>query len=148
MKNLIVILMCLGLTQNLFAQNPQVQIANDTCAYSWEQNEVVFRFDPNTYMDMNTSYGMWRKLPGVKIRNVYVSGEFNNWATQSKDFIMEKQGEIYVFRMQVEPKGGLKRLQFKFVINGKYWVEPKASCANVIDSGAGWGSKNYILYLK
>lgn len=148
MKKIVFILICICLMQTSQAQSSSNQTPIDTCGYTWEQDEVVFRFSPKEYKDLNTSYGMWRNMPSIKINSVFVSGEFNNWATNSKDFKMEKQGEEYVFRMRVEKKGSLKRMQFKFVINGKFWVEPKAGCANTIDSGAGWGSKNYILYLK
>lgn len=148
MKRIIIVLMSFCFTQTSNAQSSNSQTNTDTCGYAWEQEELVFRFNPNDYTDINTSYGMWKQLPKVKVKEVFVSSTLNNWATNANDYRMTKEGNEYVLRLRMDKRGSLNRMEFKFVINGKYWVEPKGGCANTADSGAGYGSKNYVFYFR
>ncbi len=148
MKKMLSTLILLGCLIGLKAQS------NDTTAnvkiggYRIEQDEVIFSFDPSEYSDFTTSYGMWRSKQNVKIKEVTLCGEFNGWMTTAKNFQMKKVGEVYEYRMKLSDFKGKSQVEFKFVVNNKYWAEPKSVYTNLTRSLMEYESpRNFILYL-
>ncbi|OYU96971.1 MAG: hypothetical protein CFE21_01395 [Bacteroidetes bacterium B1(2017)] len=116
--------------------------------YRLENQEVVFVFTPAEVSDYNTSYGMWKKSSKVKINEVFVSGEFNDWQLNIPKFKMTQVGEVYEFRMPIDLTQSKTRYEFKFVVNGKYWAEPSSKYKNVCQSTDYPGPQNFYLELK
>ena len=67
-----------------------------------------------------------------EIKQVNLAGSFNGWNSANKLFIMIKTDrklyKLVLAKKSLGKKGDL--LQFKFVINEKYWVEPPAEASN------------------
>lgn len=162
MKKIILITLCLFFTYLAKAQETSTNGQSTKSAastntkveptqiggYRIENQEVVFVFIPSDISDYNTSYGMWKKSSNVKIKEVFVSGEFNNWQANVPTFKMTKVGEVYELRMPIDLSQNKTRYEFKFVINGKYWAEPSTKYKNICQSGEYMGSNNFILELK
>jgi serine-type D-Ala-D-Ala carboxypeptidase/endopeptidase len=67
-----------------------------------------------------------------EIKQVNLAGSFNGWNPANKQFVMKKTDsnlyKLVLAKKVLGKKGDL--LQFKFVINEKYWVEPPAEASN------------------
>ncbi len=67
-----------------------------------------------------------------EIKQVNLAGSFNGWNPSNRQFVMKKANnklyKLVLAKKVLGKKGDL--LQFKFVINEKYWVEPPAEAIN------------------
>jgi hypothetical protein len=109
--------------------------------------EVVFRFNPSSYANVTRNdNGEWLKIGDVTIKSVSVAGEFNDWSKDAWQMTEVKDG-VYELRKDLGGFGGRHEWQFKFVVNGFYWVEPPTDAPNRIPSGAWGANRSYNLVL-
>jgi hypothetical protein len=81
-----------------------------------------------------------------EIKRVNIAGEFNGWNPDHAQFAMQKMNnktyKLVLHKKELGKKGETK--QFKFVLNGKYWIEPPAEALNKITGT----DRNTNLYIK
>lgn len=93
--------------------------------YYFDGEDVVFEFDRRQYAkavraadNANIDFG------DIDVTKVAVSGNFNNWSWD--DWKMQQVDKHrYRLRKKVADLKGEPNWQFKFVINGAYWTQPK-----------------------
>ncbi len=82
-----------------------------------------------------------------EIKQVNLAGDFNGWSPDSKKYLLKKiDNTIYTLTLskaEIGKKGETK--QFKFVLNGKYWIEPPAEAENKLTGKDG--NTNLLLRL-
>jgi hypothetical protein len=69
-----------------------------------------------------------------EIKTVNLAGDFNSWNANNPNFTL-KQGEDKIYKIVLHKKSiGQKgeTHKFKFVVNGKYWIEPPQEALNKI----------------
>ena len=107
-------------------------------SYYFEGDEVVFQFDSRLY-EQATKQGSAEKLDfaDLDIYKVAISGNFNNWSR--KGWIMQKVSPyIYQLRKKIDAFNDDFTLEFKFIINGKYWAEPDDNFPNRVYADEFW----------
>lgn len=112
----------LALTIPVVAQVDTAQSTYGT--YFFEGDEVVFEFDSRAYEQaVHESNGAVIDFADLDILKVAVSGNFNNWS--SKGWKMRRI-DAYRFQVRKHLKDfkDAPNWQFKFLINGSYWVTP------------------------
>ncbi|MCF8255236.1 MAG: glycogen-binding domain-containing protein [Bacteroidia bacterium] len=131
---------------NLDMESMQQLSASELGGYTIQGDKVIFMFDPMECDDYTSSYGMLKTRKDLKIKEVYVSGAFNNWKEKDKAFLMQAKGdkfELSVPLSSLTPEG---KIEFKFVVNGKYWAEPNLKYKNRTPSGNWTYRFNYVLF--
>jgi type 1 glutamine amidotransferase len=99
-----------------YAQNSTMK------GYTIKGDVVTFIFDVNDYPNI--------KFNGDPINDVYVSGEFNGWATdqwkmnQVDDMRYELKKALSDFTSDFD-------WEFKFIVNGIHWAEPSNEILNI-----------------
>jgi hypothetical protein len=80
-----------------------------------------------------------------EIKQVNLAGDFNGWNPNNAMFIMKKtDNKLYTLivpKKSIGKKGEIR--QFKFVLNGKYWIEPPSEALNKI-SGSDHNTNLYV----
>ena len=80
-----------------------------------------------------------------EIKQVYLAGEFNGWSSDNAKYAMKRKEHhlfsIIIAKNSIGKKGAT--VQFKFVVNGKYWIEPPVEALNKI-TGADKNTNYYI----
>lgn len=148
MKKILSTLFLLGSLIGLKAQTTDTSATQKIGGYRIAQDEVIFVFNPNEHGDFTTSYGMLKSAKNVKIKEVTLCGEFNSWMTTAKNYQMTKVGEVYEYRMKLSDFKGKSKVEFKFVVNEKYWAEPNNYFSNLTQSLIDYTlPKNFILNL-
>jgi hypothetical protein len=112
------------------------------------RGDVVFSFNPSDYTNVTRDdTGEWLDIRGLPIDDVCVAGEFNDW---SKDAWQMTKGRSGVYELSKSWAAFRERQewQFKFVINGFYWVEPPAEAPNRVPSGAWRENRSYNLVVR
>lgn len=107
-----VLIICLLLTEGILAQ-----------VYFFDGDEVVFEFDSRTYAKAEKD-GTLQKLDfaDLNINDVIVSGKVDDWT--ANDWRMKKIGRYkYQLRKRIEDLDDPFTWEFKFLVNGQYWVE-------------------------
>ena len=102
----------------------------DKYGYNIENETVIFEFDSGKYRYVTHDItGVWSKIGELTINEVCLAGEFNSW---SKDlWPMEKvSNKRYKLERLKKDFDNNTMIQFKFVINGEYWVEPPFRATN------------------
>lgn len=93
-------------------------------AYYFEGDEVIFEFDIRWYKDQLEDVN--KEAPDFadfNLYDVYVSGKFNNWSVD--DWRMEKVSPYrFKLRKKIADCDDPFEWEFKFVVGGKYWVDP------------------------
>ena len=93
--------------------------------YFFDGDEVVFEFDGRQYLKAREK-GILETLDfsDYKIDEVVISGNFNEW---SKDaWKMKKVGPFkYQLRKKIKDFNDPFTWEFKFLVNGQYWVVPE-----------------------
>lgn len=116
--------------------------------YRIENDYVVFSFNPTQFKETTDGMTGWRKsLSEEKIKKVYVAGNFNNWEPKNKSYLMEEKGNSFELKIPINTLSKNSMYEFKFVINGEKWVEPKPEMVNKTQSGNWVGNNNLILIL-
>ena len=82
-----------------------------------------------------------------EIKQVNLAGDFNGWSPDNNKYLLKKVDDImYTLTLSknaIGKKGETR--QFKFVLNGKYWVEPPAEAENKLTGKDG--NTNLLLRL-
>jgi hypothetical protein len=75
-----------------------------------------------------------------EIKQVNLAGDFNGWNPADAAFRMKqistKLYKITLSKKRIGKKGELR--QFKFVLNGQYWVEPPDEASNKVTGKDGY----------
>jgi hypothetical protein len=70
----------------------------------------------------------------AEIKTVNLAGDFNAWSANNSNFTL-KQVDAKIYKI-VLPKKSIGQKgethKFKFVLNGKYWIEPPHEALNII----------------
>jgi len=92
--------------------------------YFFEGNEVVFEFDSREYAKAARE-GRTDQLDfaDLDINDVIVSGNVKNWSKE--EWRMKKVGRYkFQLRKYIDQFNDPFTWEFKFLVNGQYWVEP------------------------
>ncbi|WP_430413074.1 glycogen-binding domain-containing protein [Kordia sp.] len=137
-----IILFCV--TATVFAQH------KTTKGYRMDGDEVVFTFDKRDYFEVTHGESQERTSihnSDLIIKNVAVSGQFNNWA-KDKWIMTQLDENRYEFRKKVADFGDEFSWEFKFVINENYWAEPEKNIANIASAKDKYGKELHVYNLK
>lgn len=107
-------------------------------SYYFDGDDVVFEFD-SRYYTKATKDGTSRRVDfeDLDIREVIVSGSFNNWS--KKGWKMRKVGQYtYQLRKPVKNFNDAINWEFKFLINNRYWAEPGDRFKNRVPAEDFW----------
>ncbi|WP_179020252.1 hypothetical protein [Winogradskyella forsetii] len=91
--------------------------------YDIKGEDVIFIFNVNDYPNIKNN--------GDTVDDVYVSGEFNDWAlnqwrmTKMNDSIYQLKKDLSLFTSDFG-------WEFKFIVNGKHWAEPSPDFENSV----------------
>jgi len=111
-------------TFNTFAQSNTIK------GYDIKGEEVIFIFNVNDYPNIKNN--------GDTIDDVFVSGEFNNWALNQwamikvNDSIYQLKKNLSVFTSDFD-------WEFKFIVNSEHWAEPTREFKNSVDAKDPYG---------
>ncbi len=103
--------------------------------YALDAKDVVFRFDPAAYTQATRNdNGRWVPMSQVAVNTVTVAGNFNDWSRQAWPMDRMDDG-AYELRKSRDYFGPDSKWEFKFVVNGAYWVEPPRGAPNTTRTG-------------
>ncbi len=124
----IIFLVVTFITANTHAQTEGVK------GYTIEGDEVVFSFDKSDYQKATTdNHGSILDFEDLDIKNVVVSGEFNNWS-KNKWRMTKVDENRFELRKKLSDFTDEFSWEFKFVINNAYWAEPSKSISNTVQA--------------
>lgn len=130
-----IFLLCLSF---LFATNICAQ-SKTIKGFDIKGEEVIFIFNVNDYPNIKNN--------GDTIDNVYVSGEFNNWAKDQ--WPMQKVNDsIYQLKKDLSLFTSNFGWEFKFIVNGKHWAEPSSDVENSVGAKDIYGFPLMVYNLK
>ena len=81
----------------------------------------------------------------TEIKSVNLAGDFNAWNANNPNFVL-KTTDSKIYKLVLHKKTIGKKGEthsFKFVVNGKYWIEPPQEALNKI-TGADHNTNLYI----
>ncbi len=140
---------CVVLTGCAESPAPAVDPPSDgTLGYLIGNDEIIFRFDASEFEEATRNdTGRWLAISDVDIETVTVAGEFNGWSKEA--WQMQDAGEgIWELRKNLAFFNEGSELEFKFVLNGFFWVEPPADARNSTASGMYKANRSYNLILR
>jgi 1,4-alpha-glucan branching enzyme len=125
-----------------FSQNDGVK------GYRIDGDDVVFTFDKNDYEKATKdNFGDVIDFDDLDIKNVVVSGEFNNWS-KDKWQMTKISDNKYELRKHLSDFTDEFSWEFKFVINNTYWAEPSKNIKNKVDAKDPNGSQLHVYNLR
>ncbi|MFD0988546.1 glycogen-binding domain-containing protein [Mariniflexile jejuense] len=127
-----------------YAQN------NTFKGYKIVKDTVVFSFDVRDYSKFTQEFtGQILDFDDFDIKNVVVSGEFNNWSRDN--WKMKKIDAFkYELRKSISDFNNEFSWEFKYIINNTYWAEPTKkdpNIANATKNGSRLGVYNLKMYM-
>lgn len=136
----------LALPGNLNAEESIHLDSTKIFGYRLEGQEVVFRFNPIDYQEITS---MWQGgTEGIgkikKIKTVVLASQLNDWNPKDKRYTLLKKDKVWEIRIPLQYFSIDQCTEFKFVINGRYWVEPMKQAANQTKAGDWEYSNNYF----
>jgi hypothetical protein len=125
-----------------------VQAQTQAKSYYFEDDEVVFQFDIRLYQEA-VATGQLEELEfaDFDINRIVISGNFNRWSR--KAWKMKQVGpNTYQLRKKITAFNDVISWDFKFLINGQYWVDPAAlnPSEKILDQGIWKGVYDLDLY--
>ncbi|WP_224491591.1 glycogen-binding domain-containing protein [Robertkochia flava] len=105
--------------------------------YRIEGERVIFTFDIRDYNILTRdSTGEKLNAGEIRIDNVSLSGEFNDWIMDDWEL---KQVSPYEYELTKDLKDFDSRVkwEFKYVVNHSFWAEPDTSFRNITESRKG-----------
>ncbi|MBG6131821.1 hypothetical protein IWQ47_003437 [Aquimarina sp. EL_43] len=100
--------------------------------YRIEGDTLIFSFDKRDYKKVTTDeYGSILDFDDLDIKNVVVSGEFNNWSKRKWSMIQIDENR-YELKKKISDFTDEFSWEFKFVINNAYWAEPSRKDGNIV----------------
>jgi hypothetical protein len=131
---------------NLGFEETTLILPTDIHGYSIVEDKILFSFEPEKYKYL-TGMGVWSKeIDDITIKEVYLASEMNEWKPKDKKFLMKKVGNKWEISLPLSELPKDKTMEFKFVINGKYWVEPQENMKNTTQAGNWEYSKNLVVF--
>ncbi|GAA4272882.1 hypothetical protein GCM10022258_21760 [Aquimarina gracilis] len=116
--------------------------------YKIEGDMLVFVFDKRDYEQASMASHLF-DLEDLNIKNVVVSGEFNNWSKDKWSMIQIDENR-YELRKKLSDFTDEFSWEFKFVINNRYWAEPSRRDENAVrafENGHKLPTYNLKMYL-
>ena len=114
--------------------------------YLLSGTNVVFSFRAADYPELTSgATGEWLPIGDVRINRVSVAGEFNRWSTEALP--MARSGGYWVATRPITEFESSRPLQFKFVINGRFWAEPPPDALNRAVTTDGNKVANLVLQI-
>ncbi|RNC86401.1 MAG: hypothetical protein ED556_08910 [Winogradskyella sp.] len=102
-------------------------------------NDIIFVFDVDDYPNIKNN--------GERIKDVYVAGEFNDWAPDK--WKMKKTSDsVYELKMELSDFTDDFDWEFKFVVNGIHWAEPSGDFKNSVEALNKYGEPLMVYNLK
>ncbi len=122
----------------LFVLNIDAQSKTNK-GYDINGEEVIFIFNINDYPNIKNN--------GETVNNVFVSGEFNNWALDQ--WPMTKVSDsTYQLKKSLSTFTSDFGWEFKFIVNSKHWAEPSNDFENSVDAKGPDGKPLMVYNLK
>jgi hypothetical protein len=110
---------------------------------------VRFVFDPGRFEHAtNGITGERTELRTLRVETACLAGDFNEWSPSA--WVMRPvgpTGSLYVLERRFDELGGSGTHEFKFVVNGTWWVEPGAGSPNRRSTGLSNRSSNLELVI-
>lgn len=113
-----------------------------------KEGQVIFVFTPSDYNTFTRLRNGKDKNPErVRIKQVAISGNFNNW--DKEGIVMEAIGDgVFVWSQPLRFFDEELTWDFKYLINGKYWAEPDPGFRDHVVAGMHPdGRTSYFLQL-
>lgn len=131
------------------APQPGKEEPKKTYGYAIEGATVVFSFDPKDYsVATNGRTGEFKALESLgPFHRVAVAGPFNAWNAEAAAMERQATGGYVAAIPTSELESFGFRVQFKFVIDGQWWVEPPLRASNKAGTGLGNLSANLVVDL-
>jgi hypothetical protein len=132
-RHIFLLLLSLVFTFNTYAQSDSIK------GYTIEGEYVIFIFNVNDYPNIKNN--------GDTVDDVFVSGEFNNWAkdqwsmTKVSDSTYTLKKSLSLFTSDFD-------WEFKFIINSEHWAEPTDNFKNITDAKTEDGNRLMVYNLK
>ncbi len=131
--HIILIFLSLVFTLNTYGQSNTIK------GYEIKGDEVIFVFNINDYPNIKNN--------GDSVDDVFVSGEFNNWAkdqwpmTKVDDSTYHLKKSLTLFTSDFD-------WEFKFIVNSEHWAEPTSDFENITDAKTENGHRLMVYNLK
>jgi len=101
---------------------------------SVDNDSVTFRFVPEDFrMVVNGRTSRWMRLRELRIREVTVAGRWNQWSPEA--WPLHSRGRSWELTCPLSAVADRDTVQFKFVINEEWWVQPPPDTRNQLNSG-------------
>jgi len=108
---------------------------------------LIFRFDVANHPSLTTDdTGQLINIQDLLVESVAVAGGFNGWS-RDKDQLKQVAEGVYELVIPRERLRDRNRWEFKFVVNGSYWVEPPRHYPNRALVNPWIGNHNYVIDL-
>ncbi|GGI57649.1 glycogen-binding domain-containing protein [Winogradskyella haliclonae] len=132
-KHITIFLILIAFTLNSIAQSTTIK------GYTIKGDIITFVFKVDDYPNI--------KYNGHTIKQVFVSGEFNDWATNQWE--MQKVTDTrYELKKSLHDFTSDFDWEFKFVVNGEHWAEPSRDFVNSVTARDKNGKKMMVYNLK
>ncbi|MFC0605002.1 hypothetical protein [Winogradskyella pulchriflava] len=113
--------------------------SNTKKGYDIQGEEVTFIFNIKDYPNIENN--------GDPVENVFVSGEFNNWAKDQWQ-MTKVNDSIYTLKKDLADFTSDFDWEFKFIVNSKHWAEPSREFKNITDARSDYGWSYGVYNLK
>ncbi len=84
---------------------------------------------------------IYKQEKNSKVREVYVAGDFNDWAATQDEMSYNESKKVWILEMGLQPGN----YAYKYVINGTKWIKPPKAQKFKND---GYGGKNAVVVVK
>lgn len=98
--------------------------------YHTQNDSIFWTFDPASFtFAIHNDNGNMIYIKNQKVESVSLAGEFNNWSRTETPLAQDSLGN-WALKQHLEPYKSQKRWEFKFVVNGVYWIAPTIHTLN------------------
>lgn len=118
--------------------------------YVLRETKVAFVFEPARYDSVTAdATGERAALAGMRVRSVNVVGDFTGWSRTAWLMSRWDAGPVVRFRLEhaLADVGTGKEYAFRFLVNDRWWVEPRASAPNRRPAADGRAGYDFVLQL-
>jgi hypothetical protein len=130
---------------------PSVVPVTPPDGYVMKEVRIRFVFDPARYDSVTADSGGTRAaLAGIRIESINVAGDFNGWSRSAWLMTREHRGDRARFTLehQLADLGAGNEYAFRFLVNGRWWVEPSARTSNRRPATSTPGGYELVLKLE
>lgn len=109
--------------------------------YKIDGDNIVFTFDKRDY-EIGTNDRNQEQLDfnEFDIKNVAVSGNFNNWSRKKWKMIKVDEN-IYQLKKKITDFNDDFNWEFKFIVNNSFWAEPSENIENITPAETWHGTR-------